>query len=479
MADVAPSPLRLRSLSTYFRESSRALRDHVRMDIAYAEGPDGLVAYATVGAGPVDLLWCENWVTNLEVAWEQPAIERLHRRLGSFCRLIVFDYRGSGVSDPMPTARPLPEPTIEAGVEDALAVLDALGIERAAVMGTETGGWIAMQLAAMAPQRVDRLVLVDPQLKVLQSDDYPSGMPARFLEAIVEALHEHYARRHGVTLRLVAPDLADDPAWQRWMVRYERLALPVAVMAGLWEQAAEVDLRRLARSIQAPTVVIEHEGGPWPGHPGVSAAQTIPTAVYREVPGRNSALWAPQPEVIFDEIETFLTGEPAAGTTSQPDRVLTTVLFTDIVDSTRKAGDIGDRAWHDLLDRHDATTMTVVGRHRGQVVHHTGDGVVARFDGPTRAVHCGDELRRAVAELGLTIRVAIHTGEVEQRGSDVSGIGVHVAARALGVCEPDELLVTRTVRDLVTGSGIQFEDRGAHSLKGVEEPWQLYRVTNL
>jgi class 3 adenylate cyclase len=445
------------------------------VDIRFAEGPQGLVAYTTVGSGPVDLLWCENWMTNLEVAWEQPAIERLHRRLGSFCRLVLFDKRGSGVSDPMPSAKPLPEPTIEAGVEDALSVLDALGLERSCVLGTDTGGWIAMQLAAMVPQRVERLILVDPQLKVARTDDYPAGMSPAELDGLVTALRSSYGREGGIALQFMAPELAGEPGWQRWMARFERLSCPPGVMAGLWAQAAELDFRPVVPAIQAPTLVVEHDEGPWGRHPGRTVAAAIPGAVHRAVPGRNTALWAPQPEQLFQVIETYLTGAPPVAA-HPTERVLATVLFTDIVDSTRIASQVGDRAWRDLLDRHDSEAKAIVGRHRGRFVGHTGDGLLASFDGPTRAVRCGAELCRDMEQLGLTIRVGIHTGEVEMRGEDLSGIGVHVAARLLALCDPGEMLVTRTVKDLVIGSGIGFVDRGSHVLKGIDEPWHVYHV---
>lgn len=444
-------------------------------DIAYVEGPGGFVAYTSLGSGPVNLLLCESWITNLEVAWEQPLIERFHRRLASFSRLIRFDKRGSGVSDPIPTSAVAPEPTIEAGVEDAITVLDALDVGPATILGTETGCWVAMQLAAMAPQRVDRLVLVDPLLKVASTEDYPWGMPSELLDGFIGMLHAGYARRDTV-LRVVAPDLADDPNWRRWMNRYERVSCPPGVMVTLWAAAADIDLRSLVGAIQAPTLVLEHTDTGWPGRPGRNVAESIAGAKYVEIKQGNMALWANQPAGVLEEIESFVTGAPAQ--IGEPDRVLAAVLFTDIVDSTRTATQQGDRAWRDLLDRHDAVTAQLVDRYRGRTVAHTGDGIMASFDGPARAVRCGTDLARAMAEIGLTVRVAIHTGEVELRGENLSGIGVHVAARVLGLCQPGEVLVTRTVKDLVTGSGIAFESRGSHQLKGIDDPWELYRVSS-
>ncbi len=260
------------------------------------------------------------------------------------------------------------------------------------------------------------------------------------------------------------------------MVRCERLSLAPSVMPALWSQSGALDFRPLAPAIQASTLVIEHEDGTWPGHPGRLVAEAIPGARHVVVPGRNLALWAPQPRELLESIETFLTGESSSGDGGASDRVLATVLFTDIVDSTHRAGRLGDRAWRDLLDRHDAVAASIVARHRGRLIKHTGDGLLASYDGPTRAVRCGDDLRHAIAEMGLTVRMAIHTGEVEVRGDDLSGIGVHVAARVLGLCEPEAMLVTRTVKDLVIGSGITFEDRGTHPLKGIDDPWQLFEV---
>jgi class 3 adenylate cyclase len=447
------------------------------VDISYAEGPHGLVAYSTVGSGSVDLLMCDNWVTNLEVVWEQPLIEQFHRRLGTFCRLILFDKRGTGISDPIPTTSFSMAPTIEEGAGDAVTVLDALGIEAAAVVGADIGGWAAIQLAAMCPQRVSHLILVDPLPKMTRTDDYPLGISKQAQDAYITDVRHNYGRSADSTmLRFLAPDLADDEHLKQWMLRYHRLACPPGTMLAAWESLSDLDVRALLGSIRAPTLVLEHSEPPFRTRPGAFVAQSIPAAIYRDVRGRNAALWAPQPEWLFDEIETFVTGAPATGHLTDPDRFLTTILFTDIVDSTRLATELGDRAWRDRLELHDSTVRRVVDRHRGTLVNHTGDGVLVSFDGPARAVRCGFELRSALTTIGLCVRMALHTGEVDRRGDNLSGIGVHLAARLLGVCDPDDILVSRSVKDLVTGSGIVFEDRGTHSFKGFDDSWQVFRV---
>jgi class 3 adenylate cyclase len=448
------------------------------VDVAYAPGPGGHVAYSTVGNGAVDLLLCDNWVTNLEIAWEQPLIESLHRRLAAFSRLVVFDKRGTGISDPIPATSLSMVPTIEEGTADAVTVLNDLGVARAVVLGVDLGSWVAMQLAAMFAARVERLVLVDPLPRLTRAEDYPFAMSDRAYRAYIADVRENYGRSPDSTmLRFLAPDLAGDEQLKRWMLHYQRLGMPPGAMLANWEGTAEVDLRPLLGSITVPTLVVEHAEPPFRSHPGSFVAAAIPDAIYRRVPGRNAALWAPQPEDLFDEIESFLTGSPPVGRVEDPNRFLTTVLFTDILDSTRRANELGDRAWRELLEVHDTTARSLIQRYRGDIVNHTGDGVLASFDGPARAVRCSFELRSSLARAGLRVRSALHTGEVDRRGDNLSGIGVHLAARVLSVCREDEVLVTRTVKDLVTGSGIQFEDRGSHFLRGFQDPWQLFTVT--
>jgi class 3 adenylate cyclase len=335
-----------------------------------------------------------------------------------------------------------------------------------------------MQLAAMFATRVERLVLVDPMPRLTRADSYPFAMSDRAYSAYIADIRDNYGRSSDSTmLRFLAPDLADDEQVKRWTLRYQRLGMPPGPMLANWEGTAEVDLRPLLGSIRAPTLVVEHSEPPFRSHPGAFVAGAVPGGIYHRVAGRNAALWAPQPAGLFDEIESFLTGGPPVARVQDPDRFLTTVLFTDILDSTRLANELGDRAWRDLLETHDTMARSVIERHRGNIVVHTGDGVLASFDGPARAVRCSFELRSSLARAGLRVRSALHTGEVERRGENLSGIGVHLAARVLSVCQADEILVTRTVKDLVTGSGIQFENRGTHVLKGFDDPWQLFTVT--
>jgi class 3 adenylate cyclase len=307
--------------------------------------------------------------------------------------------------------------------------------------------------------------------------DYPFGLSSRALAAYIADIRDNYGRSADSTmLRFLAPDLSHDEHLKRWVLRYHRLSMPPGVMLANWEGTGDVDLRPLLASIRVPTLVLEHEEPPFRSRPGRLVADTIASADYCEAPGRNSALWAPQAEWLFDKIESFITGAAPSGTT-ESDRFLTTLLFTDIVDSTRLASELGDQAWRERLDLHDTTIQSLIEQYRGTMVNHTGDGALANFDGPARAVRCGYALRDRLSAIGLRTRMGVHTGEVERRGESLSGVGVHLAARLLSICGPGELLVTRTVKDLVTGSGIIFEDRGVHAFKGLEDHWQVFSVS--
>lgn len=436
--------------------------------IRYATSGDVHLAYTVVGDGPIDLVWFSAGVTNLEVL-DAPYNREIVERLASFSRLIIFDQRGVGLSDPMP---PQATPTLEQRVDDIRAVMDAAASPRAAVLGQAYGGPTAILFAGTHPARVSSLVLYGTYARWLRADDYPAGMPADATARYQDAVRRVWGT--GGTIDAWAPSLVHDEEARRVWARYERLgASPAAISAqmSLW---VETDVRDILPSIRVPTLVGHSvdDGHILVGH-GRYLAEHIPGARYIEFPGSDAWWIGEQLELIAGEIEEFVTGRRAV---VSAERVLATVMFTDIVGSTARASEIGDRAWRSLLDRHDDAVGRQIARYRGIKVKNTGDGVAATFDGPARAITCACAIRDAVRGLGLEVRAGLHTGEIERRGDDVSGVGVHIAARVVQHAGAGDVLVSSTVRDLVVGSGIMFEDRGTHRLKGVPDEWRILSV---
>ncbi len=438
----------------------------------FAESEEGFVGYQVFGQGTFDLLFIGNWASNIEILWEHPAMARYLRRLGRFARVIIFDKRGAGISDPVPLGA---LPTLEQWMDDARVVMDAAGSEQAALVGDAEGGPMAMLFAATYPERTRALVLVNTFARLLRADDYPIGIPRDAALRFLELWKTTWGTP--TTLELSAPSAANDPALRRWAARYMRLSAAPLSSLRLYGWIFELDVRSVLPSVAAPTLVLHRAGNRHYRPPmGRYVAQHIPGARYVELPGSD---WYPpfvDAEPLLDEIEEFLTGARPA---PMRDRILATVLFTDIVGSTRLAARLGDEAWLELLRAHDAAVRSQLERFRGREVSTTGDGFVATFDGPARAVHCASGIAAAVRPLGIEIRAGLHTGEIEARGDDIGGLAVNIAARVMALAGDGRVLFSGTVKDLVVGSGIEFDDRGEHQLKGVPGEWRLHEVTSI
>ena len=433
----------------------------------YARSKDGSVAYQVVGDGPLDLVFIPTWASNVEVMWEEPTIARFLRRLATFSRLLCFDKRGSGVSDPMPLAL---LPTLEQWTDDVRTVMDAAGSKRAALLGYSEGGKMAMLFAATYPERTSALVLVNTSARLLRDVEYPWGLPADRVARYLQRTEELWGT--GGLLDIHEPSVAHGELSRRWRARYERLAMGPRAMTTMFAAHLERDLRAVLPSIRVPTLVLHRVGDSRirVGH-GRYLAEHIPGAKYVEVPGDYHAFSVV--ETMLGEIEEFLTGVRPV---PEIDRVLATVLFTDMVTSTVRSAQVGDRRWKDLLDQHDTLIRRELERHRGRLVKNTGDGILATFDGPARAIRCAQAIAANVKALGIEVRAGLHTGEVELRGEDVTGMGVNIAARVMDTAGPGEVVASSTVKDLVAGSGLRFVDRGTQDLRGVPGEWRLFAV---
>jgi class 3 adenylate cyclase/pimeloyl-ACP methyl ester carboxylesterase len=435
----------------------------------YAESGDVLVAYQELGEGDLDLVYCAEFWHSIEAQWMEPRFEAFLRRLGSFARLICFDQRGTGLSDPVPSSE---LPTLEQWMDDVRAVMDAAGSERAALLGSGGGGLMTMLFAATYPERTSALVLLNSFARLTRAPDYPLGTAPDYEQEFVEKMRTGWGR--GIFADVVAPSVANEPGFREWWARYERLGTRVGAIVPIRHMLQQVDVRHVLPSVQAPTLILSRTGNRLVevGHARY-LAEHIPGATYVELPGEDHLPFTGDSDAILDEIEEFLTGFRHGG---EPDRVLATVLFTDIVESTERAAALGDRRWRELLDRHDGAVRRVLARFRGREIDTIGDGFLATFDGPGRAVRAAQAIVDAVRDVGLQIRAGLHTGEVELAGADVRGIAVHIGARVSATAKPGEVLVSSTVKDLVAGSGIEFVDRGAHELKGVPGDWRLFSV---
>jgi class 3 adenylate cyclase len=440
----------------------------------YVTSEDAYVAYQVFGEGPRDILFVPNWNSNLDVMWEEPSLAHFLRRLGRFGRVVCFDKRGSGVSDPVPLAA---LPTLEEWMDDARVALDAVGVGRAAVIGDTEGSPMAMLFAATYPSRVTSLVLVNSWARWIRAPDYPIGMPESSVEKLL-TLYERYWGQNADMLFLTAPSVAEDARFREQFIRYQRLSMAPGAAAAMYRWVLRFDLRSVLPTISVPTLVLHRKDAQ---HHRLSfgqyIAEHIPEAKLVELPGSDTyPIHAGDTDLVLDEIQEFLTGvreRPSA------DRVLSTVLFTDIVGSTELASRLGDARWLELRSSHDEVIRRNLAAFRGREVATTGDGFLATFDGPARAVQCAVRVRDSVRELGLQIRAGLHTGEVELLDDDIGGIAVHLAARVMAAAKPDQVLASGTVRDLVVGSGISFQDQGERSLKGLPGTWSLLEVMGL
>jgi class 3 adenylate cyclase len=437
----------------------------------YARSGDVNIAYQVAGKGPIDLVYVPGWVSNIETAWEDPHVSRFLERLASFSRLILFDKRGTGLSDRVSTSE---LPTLEQRMDDVRLLMDAADSQRAALFGASEGGVMGALFAATYPDRTAALVIYGSYAKGTATSDYPYGLAdPEVIDDFIEGLPEIWDDAGGL-LNIWAPSASDDPVAQAAFGRYLRTGASPSAVVALTRMNAAVDIRHVLPVIAVPTLVIHRsEDMIVTVEAGRDLAAKIQGAKYVELPGRDHLWFHGDADAILGEVEEFLTGTRAAEIV---DRILATVMFTDIVDSTSKAAALGDRRWRDLLGRHDTLMRLELERHRGREVKTLGDGFLATFDGPARAIRCACSARDAIRGLGVELRAGLHTGECELIGDDVGGIAVNIGARVGSAAGPGEVLVSRTVTDLVAGSGIEFTDRGIHALKGVPGDWQLYAV---
>jgi class 3 adenylate cyclase len=445
--------------------------DDVRPQTQYAHGQDGVVAYQVTGEGP-DLIHIPGWFSNIEVAWEDPSYARFLDHLASFSRLICFDKRGTGISDPVPLNA---LPNLEQWMDDVLLVMDAVESRRAAMLGWDVGGSFSMLFAATYPERTSHLVLVDSWAALKRDETNPIGIPRDAYDWFIATMEGSFGESSEPSyLSLAAPSAHTDRRFREWFGRFERLSATPTIASAFARTTYEWDLRHVLKSIQTPTLILSHQNQLYirPDH-GRYLAAHIPSSRYIDLPSRDSLMYRGDADTIVNEVRAFVTGVREA---VESDRVLATVLFTDIVGSTGRAAEVGDHRWRELLDAHDALVRSRIVEFRGREVKTTGDGVLATFDGPARAIRSATAISRDVRDLGIEIKAGLHTGEVEVRGEDIGGIAVHTAARVMAAAAPGEVLISRTVKDLVAGSGIEFEDRGAHELKGVPGEWALYSV---
>jgi class 3 adenylate cyclase len=435
--------------------------------VDYALSGDLHIAYQAVGDGPIDVVFLPAWYSHLELIWQGPRMEAILRRFSGIGRLILFDQRGTGMSDPVSLHE---LPTLEERADDVRAVMDAVGSERAAIIGFVLGGPLAAYFAASHPDRTSALVLFNTSARPRRGDDQGFGYTDGQLEEGVNRILAGWGR-----------DVPENPIGRATLGRhgfpalYQRMSMAPGAAAALARMNLTMDVRNVLETIRVPALVMHRRDNPQlsADHGRFLAAQ-IPDARYVELPGDDTLWFNDDPLPVLDEIEEFLTGVRPA---PEPDRVLATVMFSDIVSSTQRASEVGDRVWKDLLLEHEAAVRRSVNRYHGRVVKNTGDGVMATFDGPARAIRCALEIRSGVSHLGLEVRAGLHTGEVELLGDDIAGIAAHIGSRVTDLAGPDEVLVSSTVKDLVVGSGIVFEDRGSHTLKGVSDEWRIFAVT--
>lgn len=437
----------------------------------YAKSGEIHIAYHVIGQGPLDLVVVPGFISHLELGRELPAFRRLDDRMATFARVIHFDKRGTGMSDPVTEVA-----TLEDRMDDIRAVMDAAGSERAALLGISEGATLSILFAATYPERTRALVLYGGMVRSTWAPDYPWPAPK---EAILESAREFIAPATGTgeLADIFAPSLADDPEFREWWGRVERQSASPSMLAKVFLAFLDTDVRDALPLVQAPTLVIHRRGDRVVSvHAARWVAEQIKGARFVELPGIDHHILAGDSESVIGEVEEFLTGARVAPVDNL-DRILATVMFTDVVGSTERAAAMGDARWRELLEKYHALVRAEVERHRGHTVKTIGDGLLARFDGPARAIRAAQSVVTGVRGLGIQVRAGLHTGECELMGDDVGGIAVHIGARVAAAAAPGEVLVSSTVKDLVGGSGIKFEDRGTQTLKGVPDEWRLFAVS--
>jgi len=433
----------------------------------YADSDGVSIAYQVHGEGPLELVFVPGFVSHVELFWDDPSVGRFLRRLTSFARVVIWDKRGQGLSDR--TGRP---PTLEDSMEDLEAVMAAAGCERPAVFGISEGGPMSVLYAATHPDRVSSLVLYGTYARMLKAPDFPHGISEEGLARWGEVVKRDWGGPVGV--EVWAPSARGDRDFERWWSRVLRYGTSPAGAVALMDLYRELDVRAVLPAIDVPTLVLQRRDDRIARvGQGRYLAEAIPGAKYVELEGADHLPVTGDQDALLDEVEEFLVGSRRA---VEPERALATILFTDIVGSTERAAALGDRAWRQLLERHDAAVRRALTLHRGREVKTMGDGFLATFDGPARAIRCARALQEEVAQLGLEVRAGIHTGEVELIGDDVGGMAVNIGARIGALAGPGEVLVSSTVRELVVGSGLEFAERGTQTLKGAPGEWRLYAV---
>jgi len=435
----------------------------------YAKSGNLHIAYQVVGDGAIDLVFVHGWISHIEHLWEEPSLARFLNRLASFTRLILLDKRGTGLSDPVPLDR---LPTLEERMDDLRAVMDAAGSDRAALFGTSEAGALNLLFSATHPERTAALILLNSYARLIWAEDYPCGIRSKEADQLLQAIESGWGK--GVAFEALVASQSDNEAMRNWWARYQRQAASPGAAVTLLRRAFDTDARGVLSAISEPTLILHKAGDPFTGpEHGRYLAERIPGARYVELAGVDHLFFAEDSSRLVAEIQEFLTGVRDA---SEPDRVLATILFADIVGSTELAARMGDRRWQDIIQSYYTAVHAELARFRGNEMDTAGDGVFASFDGPARAIRCGLAICEAVRRFGINVRVGVHTGECELIAGKISGIAVHIGARIAALAQPDEVLVSTTMRDLVAGSGLQFEERGTHALKGVPGTWPLYGV---
>ncbi len=433
----------------------------------YARSGEVCIAYQATGDGPVDVIWAPGTMSHLDMDWENPRRAMFFEKFSQFCRLIRFDKRGTGLSD-----RPTQMATLEERTDDIRAVMDAVGIERAHLFGVSEGGSMASMFAALYPERTQSLIIWGAQAKWINTPDHPWGQTPPEYAEMIRGIQEDWPTVHYVVGPGAGLGPNADPVMVENALRYMRAAASPSAVRAYEEMNALIDTRPILPTIRAPTMVMNRTGDPVAICGAArDMANRIPGAVFKEYPGDSHSAMLDDMDVILSDIQEFITGERPV---ESADRVLATVMFTDIVGSTKRAVQMGDAAWSDVLKSYYALVRRTLARFRGREANVAGDGFLATFDGPARGVRCALELTQAVRQLGIDIRAGVHIGECEMLGDDVGGVAVHTGARIMGEAEPGEVLTSSTVKDLVAGSGLSFADRGEYVLKGVPDTWRLY-----
>ncbi len=436
--------------------------------VRYAKSDDVHIAYQIIGEGPMDLLFVPGFVSHLEAVWQNAQASAFLRRLASFGRLILFDKRGTGMSD-----RGSQIFTLEQRMHDVQAILDEVGSKRAALIGVSEGGPMSLLYSATYPARTSALILFGSYAKRSWAPDYQIGWKPDQWEQFLAGIERNWGTPEATSVAMWAPGIAANEGAAERLASFFRMAASPGAALAIMRMNREIDVRDILPAITVPTLILHRTGDRVIELEHARyMAKTIPGANLIELPGEDHMWWV-RSESALDRIEQFLTGRR---TRSETERILTTVLFTDIVGSTERAARLGDKPWRELLESFYANTRETLREYRGREINTAGDGFFAAFDGPARAVRCAAAIRKVIGSLGFEVRTGIHTGECEVMGDDLAGIAVHIGARVAGQANPGEILVSQTVRDLVAGSGLAFEDRGMRTLKGVPNEWHLYRA---